>query len=108
MVIDEIILGNFERKDDGFVVEFKNVFIILKNFDYVGLCYVNLVYIINLNGYNISGDDVMLNNFDFDGVWESESVVFFIGVLDENGEEFVENELILCYWEWIMVVRVLD
>ena len=100
--------GNLERKDDGLVAELKNVFIISKNLDYAGLRYANSVQTTNLNGHNTNGDDVMLNNLESDGVWDSESTVSFTGVLDENGEELAENELTLRHWEWIMAARVLD
>jgi len=106
--IDETTPGNLERKDDGLVAELKNVFIISKNLDYAGLRYANSVQSSNLNGHNSSGDEIMLNNLESDGAWESESTVSFTGVLDENGEELEENELTLRHWEWIMAARVLD
>ena len=106
--IDETTPGNLERKDDGLVAELKNVFIISKNLDYAGLRYANSGHTSNLNGHNTSGDEIMLNNLESDGAWESESTVSFTGVLDENGEELEENELTLRHWEWIMAARVLD
>lgn len=106
--IDETTPGNLERKDDGLVAELKNVFIISKNLDYAGLRYANSVQSSNLNGHNASGDEIMLNNLESDGAWESESTASFTGVLDENGEELEENELTLRHWEWIMAARVLD
>ena len=105
--IDETTPGNLERTDDGLVAELKNVFIISKNLDYAGLRYANSAHATTLNGHT-SGEDIMLNNLESDGVWESESTVSFTGVLDENGEELAENELTLRHWEWIMAARVLD
>lgn len=67
------------------------MFMILKNLDYGGLWYVYFVKSINLNGFNNGDDSFILSGFIFEGVWD-DSNMLFIGVLDENGEEFEENE----------------